>query len=73
MFQKVSKKSGIKVTAKTLRQWFASEMALLGVSDAYIDAFQGRLPRSVVARHYFNYSEERLKEIYDKANLKVLE
>jgi len=72
MFQRASKKSGVKVTAKTLRQWFASEMALLGVSDAYIDAFQGRIPRSVIARHYLNYSEERLKEIYDKADIRVL-
>lgn len=40
---------------------------------AYIDAFCGRTPKSVLARHYSDYSSEKLKQIYDKANLKVLQ
>jgi intergrase/recombinase len=47
-------------------------MLRLGVSEAYIDAFCGRVPESVLARHYADYNPERLKEIYEKANLKVL-
>jgi len=47
-------------------------MARLGVSDSYIDAFCGRIPRSVLAKHYLDYSPEKLKEIYDKAGLTVL-
>jgi intergrase/recombinase len=47
-------------------------MGELGVPDRYIDAFCGRVPRSILARHYTDYSPERLKRIYDKANLRVL-
>jgi integrase len=61
-----------KITPKILREWFACEMGRLGVPDRYVDAFCGRVPRSVLARHYTDFSPEKLKEIYDKANLKVL-
>jgi len=44
----------------------------LGVLDRYVDAFCGRVPISVLARHYTDYSPEKLKEIYDKAGLKAL-
>jgi len=47
-------------------------MAELGVLDRYVDAFCGRMPRSILARHYSDYSLKRLKKIYDKAGLKVL-
>jgi intergrase/recombinase len=47
-------------------------MGRLGVPDRYVDAFCGRVPRSVLARHYTDFSPEKLKEIYDKADLKVL-
>lgn len=44
----------------------------LVVPDRHVDAFCGRVPKSVLARHYTDFSPERLKEIYEKANLKVL-
>lgn len=66
------KKTGIRITPQDLRFWFANEMARLGVPDRFIDAFQGRIPRSVLARHYTDYSLENLKAIYDRAGLKVL-
>jgi hypothetical protein len=47
-------------------------MERLGVPDRYVDASCERVPRSVLARHYTGFSPEKLKEIYDKANLKVL-
>jgi len=47
-------------------------MGELGVQDRYIDAFCGRVPKSILARHYTDYSPERLKRRYDKAGLKVL-
>ncbi len=62
-----------KIIPQVLREWFCCEMGRLGVPDRYVDAFCGRVPRSVLARHYTDFSPERLKEIYDKANLKVLE
>ncbi len=68
----ISKKVGIKITPKILRLWFCVKMAELGVPDRYVDCLCGRIPRSVIARHYTDYSPERLKRIYDKANLRVL-
>lgn len=64
--------TGLKITPRALRFWFANEMARLGVQDRFIDAFQGRVPRKVLARHYTDYSVETLKRIYDKAGLRVL-
>ncbi|MDH7555469.1 MAG: integrase [Candidatus Methanosuratincola sp.] len=72
LFRVAHHKTGLHITPQTLRFWFANEMARLGVPDRFIDAFQGRIPRSVLARHYTDYSLENLKQIYDKANLKVL-
>jgi len=45
---------------------------LPAVPDKYVDAFCGRVARSVLARHHADYSPEKLKEIYNKAGLKVL-
>ena len=66
------KETEIKISPQILREWFACGMGSLGVPDRYVDAFCGRVARSVLARHYTDFSPERLKEIYDKANLKVL-
>jgi integrase len=72
MWVRAKRKSGIHITPQLLRDWFCSEMGELGVPDRYIDAFCGRVPRSILARHYTDYSPERLKRIYDKAGLRVL-
>jgi len=73
LFAGARQKTGLKITPRVLRFWFANEMARLGVQDRFIDAFQGRVPRKVLARHYTDYSMETLKRIYDTAGLKVLE
>jgi len=49
-----------------------ARVAVLGVPERYIDAFCGRVPKSVLAKHYTDYLPEKLKLIYDKAGLKVL-
>jgi intergrase/recombinase len=72
LFIETSEKIGIKITPQVLREWFACEMGRLGVPDRYVDAFCGRVPRTVLARHYTEFGPERLKEIYDRANLRVL-
>ncbi|MEN3049770.1 MAG: tyrosine-type recombinase/integrase [Candidatus Methanosuratincola petrocarbonis] len=72
IFRLAQHRTGLKITPQALRFWFANEMARLGVPDRFIDAFQGRVPRSVLARHYTDYSPENLKAIYDRAGLKVL-
>ncbi|MGQ9778234.1 MAG: tyrosine-type recombinase/integrase [Thermodesulfobacteriota bacterium] len=71
-YEAFEKETRIRITPQILREWFACEMGRLGVPDRYVDAFCGRVPRSVLARHYTDFSPEKLKEIYDKANLKVL-
>jgi integrase len=71
-FRQARDKSGADITPQVLREWFACEMGALNVPDRFVDAFCGRVPRSVLARHYTDYSPERLKAIYDKAGLKVL-
>ena len=64
-------KTGMNITPQKLRQWFCSEMMRLGVSEIYIDAFCGRAPKSVLARHYTDFSPEKLREIYGKAGLMI--
>lgn len=71
-FRKASRPTGFKITSQILREWFCNEMGRLGVQDRYVDAFCGRVPKKILAMHYTDYSPERLKEIYDKADLKVL-
>jgi len=65
-------KTGLRITPKVLRVWFCCEMARLGVPDRYVDAFCGRVPRSILARHYSDFSPLNLKRIYDSAGLRVL-
>ena len=72
VWKKANNKTGLEVTPQTLREWFCSEMVSKGISDSYVDAFCGRIPRSILAKHYLDYSPDRLKAIYDKAALKVL-
>ena len=72
LWKTAKEKTGLNITPQRLREWFCCEMASLGVNDRYIDAFCGRTPKSVLARHYTDYSPEKLKRIYEEANLKVL-
>ncbi len=72
VFNETSKKTGIKVYPHLLRSIFAREMALKGVQPQYVDAFCGRIPQSVLARSYTDYSPETLKEIYNRAHISIL-
>ena len=72
IWKTASKQTGLTVSPQKLREWFCCEMGNLGVSDRYIDAFCGRTPKSVLARHYTDYNPDRLMRIYEEANLKVL-
>jgi integrase len=71
-FKEAEEATGVKVTPQILREWFCNEMANLGVPDRYIDAFCGRTPKTILAKHYTEYTPQRLKKIYDQANLRVL-
>ena len=70
-FEAARLETGLQITPQVLREFFACEMGRLGVSDRYVDAFCGRIPHSVLARHYTDFSPERLKEIYDRAGLRI--
>jgi integrase len=73
IWNKARMECGVKVMPQNLRQWFCTEMMKLGVASQYVDAFCGRVPSSILARHYLDYSAERLREIHVKSGLKVLE
>jgi len=66
-------KIGLNITPQRLREWFCSEMLRLRVSETYIDAFCGRVPQSVIARHYTDFSPEKLREIYGRARLRIFD
>ena len=72
-FEVAKHESGSYLSPKRLREFFCSEMLRLGVQECYVDSFSGRVPKSVLARHYVNYSPHRLQEIYLNADLQVLE
>ena len=71
-FKIAEEATGFDITPQRLREWFCEEMGNLGVQDRYIDAFCGRVPKSVLARRYTDYAPHKLKAIYEKASLKVL-
>jgi len=72
LWKTAREKTCIDITPQKLRQWFCSEMLRLGVSETYIDAFCGRVPKSVLARHYTDFSPQKLEEIYEKAGIEIL-
>lgn len=72
LWRQASDACGFLIQPQDLREWFCEEMDNLGVSERWIDAFCGRVPKSVLAKHYSDYAPEKLKKIYDRAGLKVL-
>lgn len=72
LWKSAREKPGLDITPQKLRLWFCSEMLHLGISETYVDAFCGRVPKSVLARHYTDFSPEKLERIYGEAKLKVL-
>jgi integrase/recombinase XerD len=72
VWKHASLESGVRVTPQVLREWFCDEMGRKGVPDRYVDAFCGRVPNSVLAKRYSDFTPEKLKEIYENAKLKVL-
>ena len=72
MWRTVSKAAGVKISPQVLRVWFSMEMGKQGIPDRFVDIFQGRAPRSVLAKHYTAKGEEMLERIYEKANLTII-
>ena len=71
-FKEASQKSGVKLGPQTLRIWFSCQLGRLGIPDRYIDAMLGHSPRSILSRHYSDFSPDKMREIYDKVDLRVL-
>jgi integrase len=69
IWKKASKAAGFKITPQVLRKWHSTMLGELMVPDRFVDVFQGRAPKSVLAKHYTGRGLERLKRIYKKANL----
>jgi intergrase/recombinase len=72
IWHKATEKAGIKITPQVLRVWQSTELGEHGIPDRYVDVFQGRAPKSMIARFYTGKELLRLKRIYEKADLKVL-
>ena len=62
----------LELKPNDLRDFFSQEFGKALIPDRYIDIFQGRAPRNILAKHYNPHGIKMLKEIYDRANLKVL-
>ena len=58
LWRVAKEKSELNITPQRLREWFCSEMLTLGVQECYVDAFCGREPRSVLTRHYADFSRK---------------
>jgi integrase len=71
-WNRARQKTSISLKPKDLRDFFSQEMGKALISDRYIDIFQGRAPKNVLAKHYTPQGIRMLREIYDKADLKVL-
>ena len=52
LWKKASAAAGIKVSPQILRVWFSNEMGEQLIPDRFVDIFQGRAPRSVLAKNY---------------------
>jgi len=71
-WNKARKKTGLNLKPKDLRDFFSQEFGKALIPDRYIDIFQGRAPKGVLAKHYTPQGVKLLREIYDKADLKIL-
>jgi len=72
IFRSTRKKTGLDIRPQVLREWFCCQLGELGMADRYVDALCGRTPKSILARHYSDFAPQKLKTIYEKANLTVL-
>ena len=71
IWPRASKRAGVKITPQVLRVWFAVQLRMAGVPDSFVDIFQGRAPKSVLARYYTPVGVRELREVYEKAELEL--
>jgi intergrase/recombinase len=66
MWIQISEKAGIKIRRQVLRKWQSTTLGENGCPDRYVDVFQGRAPKTVLAKFYTGKELLRLKAIYEK-------
>jgi integrase len=71
-WKRAYQRTGIHITAQVLREFFGEAMGNLGIQDRYVDCFCGRVPATILAKNYTDFSPRKLREVYNRANLKVL-
>jgi len=59
-------KNKLRVRIKELRSYFATYLRKHGILAEYIDLLQGRIPKSVFAKHYLKI--ESVKELVQTVN-----
>lgn len=65
-FKTASKKLGVNIYPHLLRTIFTEKCRKAEIKDDYINAFCGRIPKTVLAKHYTDYSPSALRQQYDK-------
>jgi hypothetical protein len=64
-FKTVSEQIGIVLTPHMLRSVFTEKCTISKIPDKYIDAFCGRISPGIIAKHYTDYSPEKLRLQYN--------
>jgi intergrase/recombinase len=72
LWKKASEAADFKITPQVLRKWHATTLGELMVPDRFVDVFQGRAPKSVLAKHYTGKGLKILTRLYQRVNLQIL-
>ena len=64
-FKLVSEQTGITLTPHILRSVFTEKCTMAKIPDKYIDALCGRTSPGMIAKHYTDYSPEKLRLQYN--------
>jgi site-specific recombinase XerD len=64
-FKNASAKIGIDINPHLLRTVFTEKCAQAGIDQKYTNAFCGRIPEGILAKHYTSYSPTALRQQYD--------
>jgi integrase len=71
IWTKASENANFKITAQVCRKWHSTMLGELMVPDRFVDIFQGRAPKSVLAKHYTGRDFDRLRNLYNRIDLKI--
>jgi integrase len=72
IWKRASQAAGCYIRPQILRKWHSTMLGELGVPDRYVDIFQGRAPRTVLAKHYTGKGFNQLRRINKNAMLQAL-